>query len=57
MGVKRGRGITMQDEIAIERLDSAENEYWSQHSLGGTVYFNEKEEREIYLELFCGVHE
>ena len=55
--MKRGRGITMQDEIAIERLDSAENEYWSQHSLGGTVYFNEKEEREIYLELFCGVHE
>lgn len=25
------------DELAIERLDNAQNRFWSEHSLGGTT--------------------
>jgi hypothetical protein len=44
----------VDDEIMIERLEAANDRYWSSHSMGGTVYGDPDEEREIHLALFGG---
>jgi len=42
----------VNDEYMIERLDAFQNRFWSEHGLGGTIYFDESEEFQIYCDLF-----
>lgn len=42
------------EDERIEQLESENDRFWSAHSLGGTVYGDPDEEREIYRALFCG---